>query len=28
VVVKYNPEFAFKIPGKVTKVLTNWQWGN
>jgi hypothetical protein len=28
VVVKYNPELIFNLPGGVAKVLTNWQWGN
>lgn len=28
VVVRYKPELIFNVPGEVTKVLTNWQWGN
>ena len=28
VVVKYDPELIFNLPGDVAKVLTNWQWGN
>ena len=28
VIVKYDPELIFNIPGDIAKVLTNWQWGN
>ena len=28
VVVNYNPELMFNMPGSVVKILTNWQWGN
>jgi hypothetical protein len=28
VVVNYDPELIFNMPGDIAKVLTNWQWGN
>jgi hypothetical protein len=28
IVVNHNPQLLFNLPGSVTKVLTNWQWGN
>lgn len=28
VVVNYDPSLIFNMPKEVTKVLTNWQWGN
>ena len=28
VVVKYDPELIFNMPGDIAKILTNWQWGN
>lgn len=28
VVVNYNPQLIFNLPGSLAKVLTNWQWGN
>ncbi len=28
VLIKYDPQLIFKIPGSLAKVLTSWQWGN
>ena len=28
VVVNHDPKMIFYLPGSLTKVLTNWQWGN
>jgi hypothetical protein len=28
VVVNYNPQLIFNLPGKIVKALANWQWGN
>lgn len=28
IVVNYDPELIFNMPGDIAKVLTNWQWGN
>lgn len=28
IVVNHNPQMIFNFPGSLSKVLTNWQWGN
>lgn len=28
VVVNHNPKLLFNLPGSISKVLINWQWGN